>query len=387
MNRNMKIVIMMRAMDQDSGFRGYVENLVEKLLEVASDDEFLLFYRTDKWFGRFAHFPNAHEILLRPKTKLLWDQIAVPIQAWREGAHVIFNPKFSIPLISHCPVAMGLQEPAWWVWPEHYEKLDVWYQKIMLPLYCRKAKHIFPMSFFNLNETRKYIRLPFANTTISYPAVGKQFKKIHDKKELELFREKYNLPKQFILSVTRVDHPGLERSTSFHAGKNVDTTVRAFSIIKDKIPHKLIIAGRNVAKYLKHAGYSDKDLEGVTCLGFIPANDMPKLYNTADLFVIPSYYEGFGFTLLEAMACGCPAVASQMGACAEVSSGASLLADPHNPTDFAEKIRLVLTDHNLRSSLKIKSLKRAGDFSWKQTAINILAGFSKALNEQQTDVQ
>src|SRR3990172_3948975 len=112
----MKIAIMLRAMDQESGFRAYVEGLVDTLLAIDPDDAFLLLYRTSKWFGRFGSRPNAQEVLLRAPNKLIWDQVAVPHRAWKERADIIFNPKFSVPLISPCPVAMGLQEPDWYAY-------------------------------------------------------------------------------------------------------------------------------------------------------------------------------------------------------------------------------------------------------------------------------
>jgi alpha-1,3-rhamnosyl/mannosyltransferase len=75
---------------------------------------------------------------------------------------------------------------------------------------------------------------------------------------------------------------------------------------------------------------------------------MPKLYNLAEVFVIPSFYEGCPFTLLEAMACGRPVVASKTGACPDLSGGVTLLADPNDPSEFARHISSVLNDAGLR---------------------------------------
>src|SRR3990172_5642086 len=181
----MKIAIMMRAMDQDSGFRAYIEGLIENMLAIDPENSYLLFYRTANYVGRFSSFKNVKEVLLPAPHKFAWDQIVVPYRAWRERADVIFNPKFSVPLISHCPVAMGLQEPAWWAWPEHYEWWDVRYMKLMLPLYCRKAAHIFPNSNFILEENRKYLRLALNNTTVTHSAPKEYFRPVKDPVALE----------------------------------------------------------------------------------------------------------------------------------------------------------------------------------------------------------
>lgn len=368
----MKIAIMMRAIDQDSGFRHYIENLVEHMLRVDQKISYLLLYRTTKWLGRFASFKNAKEVLLKAPHKFIWDQVAVAIRAWKEGVDIIFNPKFSVPLMSHCPVAMGIVEPGWWVWPSHYEWVDRHYIKTMLPLYCRKSAHMFPVSNFVIDENKKYLGLPFTNTTIAYPAPKEYFRPMKDPVELEEFRVKYRLPERFILCVTRVDHPGLDKSISFHPGKNVDTTLRSFSLCRNNIPHKLVIAGRQVREYLLHVGWKNSDFEDIHFLGFVQPEEMPKLYNLAQLFILPSFYEGFGFTLVEAMACGCPSIASRAGACPEVGADAVLFADPNDPADFAEKIMLVIKNENVRQELKSKGLQRAAFFSWERTAKDVL---------------
>jgi glycosyltransferase involved in cell wall biosynthesis len=325
-------------------------------------------YRTPKWLGRFATYPNVREVLVRAPHKFLWDQVAVPYCAWKEGADVIFNPKFSVPLLSHCQVAMGLQEPAWWTWPQHYEKLDALYERLMLPRYIHKAAHLFPMSNFILEENRQVLGLPLANTTLAYAAADRHFRSIDDTEVLEEFRRKHQLPARFILSVTRVDHPGLEGSTSFHGGKNPETTFRAFARIRDRVPHVLVFAGRRVRDYLLHTEGPDVNLDRVRFLDFVPYEEMPKLYSLAELFVNPAYYEGCPGTLLQAMACGCPMVVSHSGGNADVGNGAALFADPYDPADFADKMLAVLTSQTLRQELQAKSLCRSGDFSWDKTA-------------------
>jgi glycosyltransferase involved in cell wall biosynthesis len=103
------------------------------------------------------------------------------------------------------------------------------------------------------------------------------------------------------------------------------------------------------------------------------------LYNVADLFVIPSFYEGFGLTACEAMACGCPVVASQTGACPEVTGGAALLADPYDAADFAAKMTLVLSDEKLSQALREKGLQRAAHFTWDESARLVLERLSQVV--------
>ena len=374
----MKIAIMMRAMDQDTGFRVYVERLVETMVEMDQENGYLLLYNTSKWFGRFSQHQNVKELLVEAPHKLLWDQVVVPYKAWREGADVIFNPKFSVPLISHCPVTMGLQEPAWWAWPEHHTWLDVRYMKAMLPLYCRKSAHLFPMSQFILDENRRYLKLSLVDTTVTYSSHNLHFRLIQDTAALTAFRKRYRLPEQFILSVTRVENLG-NNATSFCGTKNVETTVRSYLMVAKQIPHKLVIAGRRVREYLLYAGWSEIDLEGIHFTDHIPHEDIPLMYSSADIFIIPSFYEGCPHTLIEAMACGCPIIASEAGPCPEIRGGAAILADPYDSSDFAAKILMVAENESLKRELREKSLKRAKFFNWERTARLTLEGLARSV--------
>jgi glycosyltransferase involved in cell wall biosynthesis len=376
----MKIAVMMRVMDQDTGLGFFTDTLLRSLLQMDKTNSYLLLYKEPKHFGRFAGFLNAKELLLPSSHKLVWDQIVVPWVAWREGADVVFNPKFTVPLISHCPVAMGLQEPAWWAIPEHHTWLDRTYMRIMLPWYCRKSSHFFPWSKFILDENRKYLRLPLNNATVTYTAPDPTFCRSYDPGALKDFRKRYGLPEKYILSVTRVENLG-NRSATFSGTKNVQTTVRAFCKVREQVPHKLVIVGRRVKEYLDYVGCKESELRNIHFTGFLPHDELPKMYLSADLFVLPSFYEGCPTTMIEAMACGCPIVASKTGPCPEVGAGAALLADPRNASDFGLKMLAVLTDEKLRSDLRQKSLRRAAFFNWERTAQLTLEGLERVAHQ------
>ena len=114
--------------------------------------------------------------------------------------------------------------------------------------------------------------------------------------------------------------------------------------------------------------------------GFVNDEEIPSFYNRADLFVFPSIYEGFGIPALEAMACGCPVIASKSGCSPEVVGDAAVLVDPHDPGMLAAAMRDVIEDGGLRRQLIDAGLKRVKKFSWRRCAAQTLALFG-SLNQ------
>ena len=103
-------------------------------------------------------------------------------------------------------------------------------------------------------------------------------------------------------------------------------------------------------------------------LGYVPDEDLPALYSGATFFVMPSLFEGFGLTVLEAMACGTPVIASTAGALPEVTDGAALQIDPTSVAEMKTAMVRLLSDECLRDDLRQKGMRRAAGFSWEESA-------------------
>ena len=115
--------------------------------------------------------------------------------------------------------------------------------------------------------------------------------------------------------------------------------------------------------------------------GFVATGDLPAIYSSADIFVYPSFYEGFGIPLLESMACGTPVMTSDISSMPEVVGDVALLFDPYSVEDIAEKILKLARDNSMRNILSEEGIERAKKFSWEKSARKILNIYKKVIEE------
>jgi glycosyltransferase involved in cell wall biosynthesis len=120
--------------------------------------------------------------------------------------------------------------------------------------------------------------------------------------------------------------------------------------------------------------------ERVKWLEDLPPADLPVVYNGAAALVAPSFYEGFGLTALEAMACGVPTVVSNRGSLPEVAGDTGLLIDPDRPDSLVDALRRALTDDTWRQHSRAAGLARAATFTWRRTARTVLSVYRRVLN-------
>jgi glycosyltransferase involved in cell wall biosynthesis len=153
--------------------------------------------------------------------------------------------------------------------------------------------------------------------------------------------------------------------------KNVKSLIEAFSRLPAELRSRqhLVLVGdvnRNTAlqEFVKEHGIAKKTVFA----GIVPDSQLVALYQQASVFVFPSFYEGFGLPVLEAMACGCPVITSNTSSLPEVVGEAGILVNPHNTTELVEAMTQILTDTSLAQVLRTKGRIQAQKFSWEKTA-------------------
>lgn len=359
----MRIGVMLRAIEEKQGIGIYSKNLLDHLLRLDTENEYILFYRNSSLLGRYAEHRNVREILLPAPSKLIWDQIRVPIEAARQKVDIIFHTKFSVPFFTRYKTVMTLHGAGWFVHPELFKRYSVWYNRCVMPMYCWKASAIVSNSELT---TRDFVRILGVDETkirTVYLAADDRFRRIGDRTELNAAKTKYRLPDRFFLSVIKRD-----------PRKNFKNLIEAFRLCHERVNCKLVVVGIGCEKYREEYLLRENGLDDdVIFLGWVDQEDLVALYNLADLMLFPSVYETFGIPVCEAMACGCPAVIAKTGSLPEIAGDAGILVDPMNPIEIAGVLYALWTDERLRRSYAEKAYQRSKTFSWERSASETLS--------------
>jgi glycosyltransferase involved in cell wall biosynthesis len=387
MNAGRTIAVMARLLDQQDGLGVYSRELLQHLFALDSATRYVVLLGSARAQPLFEGFANVQTQVLEGPGKLWWDQVSVPRAARRCGADLLFNPKFSLPLLSRIPGVFVLQSCDWYVNPGNYPWWDNLYIRLMLPLYCRKASGLLAISQATLTELRRRTGMKLAGAAVTHAGVAPSFNSLRDPLALQKFREHYRLPDRYIFTVARVLHTGNKKMSAYPGGNN-ERLVRAYQRYRQRSPDPLplVLAGRDVRDYLLARGFSASDLEGVQFLGFVPNERIHKAYKLAECFVLATLCESFGIPILEALASGCPAIVPSTGAAPEVAGNAARLIDPHDEEDIANALLEVTQSPQLRDHLAREGVRRARAFGWQRAARRVLRVFDSVLSARRAAV-
>lgn len=350
---------------ESGGARQYTDHLIRELLRIDQDNEYVVLYNSPEFLGRF---PTASEIAIPIASKLLWDYVGLPLCVRKERIDLLWTPSYVVPFPVACHAVSTFLDMAYFVMPESYKRTDVLYMKCAIPGSVKRSSALLAISE---NTRRDIVRLfPDAKSKIfvTHLAAPPHYRPVTDQEALASTRAEFGLQQPFI----------------FYAGsisprKGIPFLLRAFANLKKKhgIPHRLVLTGGRRWRDAKiRASFRQLPQQQLVVLGHVPDAVLPSIYTLADLFVYPSLYEGFGLPVLEAMACGCPVVCSNLSSLPEVAGDAALMVDPTDDHALADAMHVALTDPQTRNSLITKGLERSALFSWEETARRTLRVFN-----------
>jgi glycosyltransferase involved in cell wall biosynthesis len=387
----LRIGLMLRAVDDVDGQGIYIRKLCEALFDLDQHNRYVAYYGHPEQVGRYRDRPNVREVVLGGRSKLLWDQVVVPLAARRDRLDVLFHHKFSIPLFPPCPAVVQQRGTEYWSHPEFYTGwsglVDRLYNRMMIPLYCRRAARVLTNSDTLSEELVRYVGVPRGKLRTVYASADESFRPITDSSLLARVRARYSLPEDRFLLMVVKGHQiiGQASRRPLTPRKNVELALqahgraRARAAAEGRSVPPLVILGIGIAERLTPEMLAEHtDAAMVHTPGFVELEDMPALYSLARALIFPSRYESFGIPIVEAMACGCPVVTSSASACPEVAGGAAILVDPDDVDGLASAMYRVSLDEVFARTLRERGLSRAGDFSWTTSARTLLSELEAA---------
>jgi len=364
------------AQGKHTGVEEYTVNLLNSLFGFDKDNEYRLFYNSYKAspeiISGFLKYKNVKLCRFRYPNKVLnsyFRFLKYPkIDKMIGDVDVFFSPNIIFSSLSrNCRRIVTFHDLSFERYPEFFSrKRRLWHKTVTPSRLAKKADEIIAVSDSTKQDLVQLYNIDPKKIKVIYSGIEERFSPVENKEELRRVRKKYNLPEKFILFLGTLE-----------PRKNIEGLILAFDKLKQSKNLNLVIAGskgwlyENIYKTAQKVNSSDN----IKFIGYIDPEGKPALYSLAKLFVYPSFWEGFGFPPLEAMACGTPVITSNVSSLPEVIGEAGLLVDPYNINEIAEAMNQVLQGESLRTNLQKKGIERAREFSWGKTAKETLKVF------------
>ncbi len=362
--------------DVHTGVGRYTSNLRKSILAANGKNSYYFYVPGNVCNSIEADMPEIHsekpETAIQNNTlRILWEQIILPVYSRKDSLDLFHYTDHALSLFQTTrPTIITVHDIAYVRFPNLLNKSRQIYKKNILRISIERADIIIADSFSTKRDIIKYYGVKEEKIKVVHLGVERRFRPISD---VEEYRLRNNLPSKMILNVGTLE-----------PRKNVVTLIKAFKKLREKgcKDYKLAIAGEKGWLYrqiFKEASLGNIEQE-ILFLGVVSDDDLPMLYNCADVFVYPSLYEGFGLPPLEAMACGIPVITSNTSSLPEVVGDAGIMVDPTDPDSLCEAMLNVLTNKEMRRRMSSKGLKRSKLFSWEKSAKEILEIYDEALS-------
>ncbi len=356
----------------ETGARG----LIEALTRLDSQNHYYLFVEDlanlpDQIQGR----SNVTVVTLPTRSSVRRLLLEFPRLVKKYGLDLLHITSYNAPPFCPCPLVVTVYDISFERFPEWFSGRDRLLLGNMVPRSIKKARRVFVPSEFTRDEMLEIYNPSPEKIVVTPCGVLTHFQPINDKMAWQEIRQKYGIANDFILAVGNIQ-----------PRKNLIGLIQAFAILKSQglasMPLVMVGKSRWQVREVYQAVEANNLENQIIFTGYVPEQDLVLLYNAAKVFVYPSFYEGFGLPVLEAMACGTPVITSNRASLPWVAGEAALLIDPDKPNELAEALTKVLTNDNLAKEMSRKGLEQAARFSWDDTATLTLAAYQVAANRK-----
>jgi glycosyltransferase involved in cell wall biosynthesis len=357
----MKIGIIVDSIDDGGmGIGTYTRNLVEKILELDKENEYVLIHHTK---SDDPLYKKAKELII-PLKKIPFAReyrkiFQMPKILEKEKFDLVHETTQIGPFFrkSKFKKIVTIHDLSPLIFPKSANSsLAYWHHKFGLKIVLKNVDKVVAVSENTKNDVLKFFNISSNKIKMIYEAPHSRYHLNYSKEEIEDVLKKYNLTPPFFF------YCGTLEPRKFNTNM-----VKAFAEISTDA--KLVIGGKKGWKFkaIFEEIENSNAREKIILPGFIPDEDVPKLFMAAEAYVFPSFYEGFGIFVIEAMASGCPVITSNTSCLPEISGGAALLVNPQSVKEIADAL-VKVRDETLREKMISEGLKQAAKFSWEKAA-------------------
>lgn len=354
----------------DFGIGVYIQNLVSEFSSLRPSHRFVLYVSAED--RQKITVPDHWDVRETRYGKYSIGEFISFGQAVRkDGVDLFHEPHFTLPLGLQGRSVVTVHDLIHLKVPQYFSSVQRAYVRFMVRQALRNAGAIIADSENTKNDLVELFGISEDRVAAIHCGVRPFFRPL-DHQSVRRFRDERGLKSPYLLFAGNIK-----------PHKNVPTLLRAFSLLHARFPElRLVFTGGECFADAELARLA-RDLriaEKITDLGRVGEGELLTAYNGAEALVLPSYYEGFGLPVLEAMSCGVPTVVSTGGSLPEVAGDASIICDPNKAEAFAEAVEAILTDSTLRSKLVDLGKQRSSQFSWRETARQTMIVYERVLS-------
>ena len=357
---------------RESGIGQYILHLAASLPRLDPSLRFTVFHsRKDR--VTMPNAPNARRADLWTPSHHRLEQIALPIELGRIRLDLLHSPDFIPPFRGRFRRVITVHDLTFLRYPHFLTAEGRRYYNSQIVRAVQAADHILADSHATKADLMDLLEVSADKVTVVWLAAHARFKPITDaetRRQLKLM----GAPSSYLLFVG-----------TFEPRKNVAGLLSAYRALVDRNTNAppLVISGRSGWLFEETLAQVDRLRlrERITFLDTPSDSDLVALYNGASMVVLPSYYEGFGLPVLEAMACGTPVVISNRGSLPEIAGDVAVVVDPDDPDGLASAMDRILNDPDLQSRMRSKGPARASEFSWDRCARETLQVYRRVLRD------
>jgi glycosyltransferase involved in cell wall biosynthesis len=345
-----------------TGNEVYIRNLLHEFARLDEDNDLIAYVSKQGVEEGLPGRIRTRRVSQNPYKRLGMD---LP-QHLRRDRPDLFHVQYTGPVFSAAPLVVSVHDVSFLECPQYFTRFRSLQLRLTVERTVNRAARVLTPSEFSRRAILKHYRIAEDKVVVVPNAVSGQFRPIDREVARAAIQRKFGIRRPFVLTVgdlqPRKNHLGL-----LHAFEDVFEA-------QPKLPHDLVFVGKETwySRDLHRAVNRSPLRDRVHFAGFVEDADLVQFYGACDLFVFPSFYEGFGLPILEAMACGRAVACSQLTAMPEVANGAGILFDPGSRREIARAMLDILLDTELRTRLERLGLQHAAGFSWEKSAVRTL---------------